>query len=185
MRTAHYSLLITGLAIGALSFGCNHTQDTPKKNTSPQTTAQQLPDNLFVDTPPASPRGVRQLKAADELEGEVVVFGRIGGRVNPYVHNNAVFLLADDAMKDCSELHGDSCPTPWDYCCEPKDSLNASLATIQIVGEDNRPLRIDLSEHDKLKPSTRLTIAGEVASHEPGSNLVINARKIHVQPAGS
>ena len=49
---------------------------------------------------------------------EVVVVGRIGGRVNPWIKGAAAFSIVDRSLKPCNEIEGDTCKTPWDYCCE-------------------------------------------------------------------
>jgi hypothetical protein len=146
--------------------------------------AASLPADLFLALAPDGARGVGELKADDSVTGAVVVRGRIGGRVEPFVKGSAVFLLADADMKDCSQLHGDTCPRPWDYCCEPKDSLLANTATVQVVGDDGQPLRIDLAGRQGLEPLREIVVTGDVASRAGGS-LVINARGIYVSPARS
>jgi hypothetical protein len=123
---------------------------------------------------------VAELKADNTETGEVILHGRIGGRAEPFVKGAAVFLLADTSMKACNELHGDACKTPWDYCCEPRESLASKILTIQIVGPDGRPLRLGLRGMHGLEPLTRLTIAGEIADRADGGVLIVNARKIHV-----
>ena len=176
------NLLVLGVVVtGLVVTGCDRTQSKsgPSGATSDQRAAITLPAGLFVEQAPPGGRGVAELKADATATGEVVVEGRIGGRVQPFVEGVAVFLLADTGMKTCTELHPDSCKTPWDYCCEPRPSLAAKTATIQIVDADGKPLRLDLSGSQGLSPLTRLTVAGEIASRA-GGTLVINARKIYV-----
>ena len=166
---------------GLIVTGCDRdeSKSVPSGTTSNQLAAATLPASLFVDDAPSGGRGVAEIKADATATGEVVVEGRIGGRVQPFVEGVAVFLLADTGMKTCSEIHGDSCKTPWDYCCEPRASLAAKTATIQIVDAAGKPLRLDLSGKQGLSPLARLTVAGEIASRD-GGTLVINARTIHV-----
>ena len=142
--------------------------------------AAALPSDIFVDEAPAEARSVADVKADTSATGDVVIHGRIGGRAKPFVDGAAVFLLADASMKTCTERHGDSCRTPWDYCCEPRESLAAKTATVQILGPDGKPLRVGLEGTHPLETLARLTIAGEIASRADGGTLVINARKIHV-----
>ena len=99
----------------------------------------------------------------------------------PFVNGAAVFLLADASMKSCDELHGDGCRTPWDYCCEPRESLAAKIATIQIIDADGRPLRMSLTGRHGLAPLAEITVLGEIAQRSDSGTLVINARKIHVK----
>lgn len=172
------------LTVGLLTAGCERGEQAGGSAEPVNTARATLPTDLFVDSPPADARSVGELKAMADLTGEVVVHGRIGGRVEPFVKGAAVFLLADMSMKACHELHEDECPTPWDYCCEPRESLRSKLATIQIVGEDGRPLPIDVRGQHDLTPLTEVTVAGEVAMQAEDGPLVINARRIYVKPMG-
>ena len=183
MKTRTYGLVLA-VAVGSLVImGCSGDSGESKADgaTSGQRQAATLPSDLFVDQAPPDARSVADLKADTSATGEVVVYGRVGGRVKPFVDHAAVFLLADTSMKSCDQLHGDACTTPWDYCCEPRDSLTAKTATIQILGDDGKPLRVDLNGQAGISPLAELTIAGEIAQRDGGS-LVINARKIHVTP---
>ncbi|MGB0716324.1 MAG: hypothetical protein ACPGXK_10625 [Phycisphaerae bacterium] len=156
----------------------NPVAGKPKMSES-GTAAAGLPAGLLVSQNLPNPKSVAEVKADATITGDVVIAGRIGGNKQPFVEGLAMFMLADNVMKTCDEKHGDACPTPWDYCCEPEESLKANLAMIQVVGDDGKPIRTGLES--KLKPSARVTIAGKVASREGGS-LLINAEKIYVQP---
>jgi hypothetical protein len=146
------------------------------------TATTSLPPNLFVNEAPPDARSVGDVMADAEAKGDVVIHGRLGGRVNPFVDGVAVFLLADLRLEPCNVKHGDGCPTPWDYCCEPKSELMANTATIQIVGPDARPLRTGLQGQSGLEPMAEVTIAGQVAQHDVSGVLVINAQRIYVKP---
>ncbi len=150
-------------------------------NAPSKTKTASLPADLFTEEAPEEARPVGEIKADADADGDVVIHGRIGGTRDPFVDGAAVFLLADTSMKPCNELHGDSCPTPWDYCCEPRESLAAKVATIQVVDEAGKPLRVDLDGKHGLLPLTEITVAGEIASRE-GGNLVVNAKRIYVNP---
>jgi hypothetical protein len=167
-------------------FGCEKKSD--KSGESPaavdgggDSSVVSIPDSVFVDESPGESRSLGEVKADLAATGEVVIEGRIGGRRSPFVEGMAVFVLADSSMKSCDELHGDSCKTPWDYCCEAPDSLASKIATIQVVGEDGKPLRTGLEDVRELTPGARLVIAGEVLPREDTESLVINARRIFVR----
>lgn len=150
--------------------------------TSPQTAA--LPSDLFVQAPPAGARSVSEVKGDLAAKGPVVIHGRIGGRTAPFADGAAVFLLADMSMKPCNELHGDSCPTPWDYCCEPANSLTARVATIQIVDDSGKPLRIGVKGRNGLSPLAEVTIAGEIVPRDSTDALLINAQGVYIHTPG-
>ncbi len=168
------ALLLSSAMIGG---GCERTAAPPGASAGGAAAGTTLPAELFVSQAPAGARSVAEVRADPSLTGEVVVQGRVGGRQEPFVDGAAVFLLADAGMKSCRELHGDSCKTPWDYCCEPPEALAARIATIQVVGSDGKPLRADLK--GKIQPLALLTLSGTVARRDAGT-LVINATRIHV-----
>jgi hypothetical protein len=184
MKTIRRTLVITGMLFVWGTQGCDRPEETtpsPAKST-PKAAAAVLPDTLWAKAAPSGARGVAEIKADATATGEVVVKGRLGGRVDPFVQGAAVFLLTDLKVKHCGELHGDACKTPWDYCCEPKESLAASRATIQIVDANGKPFLVNLKGQHGLDPLAILTIAGDVTSRDAGGTIVINARSIYVHP---
>jgi len=180
MNNRMNTLALATIAAVWVTAGCERSA-TSSDQAAPDSSsagAAALPAGLFVDQAPPDARGVGDLRADVEATGEVVIHGRIGGRAKPFVDGVAMFLLADVDMKSCDELGG-ACPVPWDFCCEPPESLAAKIATIQIADAEGKPLRISVEGQNGLLPLAVLTIAGEVAQRDGGS-LVINARKIHV-----
>src|SRR5688500_12195265 len=64
-----------------------------------------------LDAEPAGAEEVIKVRA-DAADGdEVVVVGRIGGDVNPWVEGRAAFTIVDNSVDACSDIPGDSCPT--------------------------------------------------------------------------
>ena len=118
---------------------------------------------------------------ADAQDGDkVVVVGRIGGDVNPWVKGRAAFSLVDNSIRACSDIPGDSCPTPWDYCCETdklktgKDSGEGSSMTGgQLIASDAREL-LGVGELDTL------VVEGTVQKGEDG-NAVLLATGVYVK----
>jgi hypothetical protein len=169
-------------AAGLLHLAACDQSPPPAQETAaaPSADAAALPADLFVAVEPAPARSVADVKADLDAGRDVVITGRIGGRKNPFVDGAAIFLLADTSMKACNELHGDTCPTPWDYCCEPRDSLAAKTATVQVVDDEGKPLRLNLAGEHGLDPLTVVTITGDVVPRDNTDTLLINARRIHV-----
>jgi len=176
----------TVLALGAL-LGCseNRGKETPATGRSggqpAAAGAAALPADLFASEAIEGAKPVGELKAANP-KGEVVLRGRIGGRADAFVNGAAVFLVVDPALKSCADLHEDpgACKTPWDYCCEPQDSLLANIATVQIVDQAGKPLRTAVDGQHGLKPLAEVIVAGEVVPQEDGGPLIVNARRIYV-----
>lgn len=174
----------TLLAFAAALPGCKRDAAPASGTDASKAPIAALPPDLFASTPPEGARPVAAVKAEPPAGGEVVVEGRIGGRAEPFVKSAAVFVLADSSMKACNELHGDSCTTPWDYCCEPRESLAAKTATIQVVDSAGKPLAVDLQGKNGLEPLARVVIAGRVQQGGDPGALVINAQRIYVEPRG-
>lgn len=179
--------MIVALLVPALLVGCD--KPTASNGGGESSAAQSadaggLPSDVFLSAAPAGARGVGEVKADPNVAGAVVVHGRIGGRPKPFVDNAAVFVIADAKLKDCIQRHGEGgCPMPWDYCCEPKDSLLANTATVRIVGDDGRPLRVGVQGRGGLEPLVDVTVVGEVQPRASADVLVIDARQVYVAPA--
>jgi hypothetical protein len=168
-----------GLVIGSgLLTGC----DRPTSNNPAAGHAAALPADLFVKSEPADAKSVVDAKR-DGKPGEIIAIrGRIGGSVEPFVADRAVFTIVDKSLPNCGEMSmEDSCKTPWDYCCEPKDKLIEQSATIQIAGADGRPLRLDLRNIAALKPTSEIVVKGKVSQKDGSKVLVIDAQSIYVK----
>jgi len=184
MSYAKRSVLIAVAALAAtfLLSGCDRTPAQSGGNTAKPkgTTVAPLPAGLLVNVEPANAKGVEAVKADAAVGREVVLRGRIGGRVEPFVAERAVFIVADPDMATCKDLHGDGCPTPWDYCCEPKDHLLAATATLRIVGPDGQPLKLNLRGQHGLDPLALVTVAGKVSQMDEGG-IVVDASALWVK----
>ena len=173
------SLMLLGLTACKQQSGANDKGEVA--GSAKPVASAGLPADLFVDTVPEGARSVAEVKADEGAAGEVVIVGRVGGRGEPFVPGAAMFLLVDSKLKSCDQMGDeDHCPEPWDYCCVPADSLLANTATVQIVGEDGKPLAVDLQENSPLAPLRTVTITGEIAKRDESGTLVINAKRIHV-----
>ncbi len=106
--------------------------------------------------------------------------GRIGGGVNPFVAERAVFTLADLSLPPCDANPDDKCPTPWDYCCEPQDKIVAASVSVQVADDAGKPLKLGLNGVNGLRPGGELIVKGRVASKD-GNSLVVSATTIFVK----
>lgn len=138
----------------------------------------QPPPQWLLTSEPSGAKSVADTKA-DASEGDtVVVRGRIGGRKQPMADDSPVFTIIDLSVPHCAEIPGDNCPTPWDYCCEPAESIRANAATVQLVDEQGEALTIGpksagLSELDEL------VIVGAVGPRPSEDVLTIVATGIY------
>jgi hypothetical protein len=182
MKRVRFTAAI-GLAAAACLVlnGCGESAPTDNGGDAPSTESARasIPAGLFLDAAPENAQSLGALKQSATIGEEVVFTARIGGRVEPFTEGAAVFLVADTDIPTCDELHGDGCPTPWDYCCEPKDNLLANLATVQILDADGRPLKTTAKGVNGLNPQATVTIIGTV-SQSDGAVFVVDASGIHV-----
>lgn len=139
-----------------------------------------IPASIFLKEQPAEAKPVRAAKESAKKGERIVLTGRIGGRVAPFVAQRSVFLISDPSLKACSERPGDNCPTPWDFCCESRESMAASLATIQILGPDGKPLKVSAENAGGMKPLTTITVVGTVREVGSGGAFVVDATGIFV-----
>lgn len=162
--------------------GCDRT---PSKSTADTTgggaSAEALPQSLFVADAPPEALEVAAAKQSRTVGDVVVVRGRIAGAREPFVDGRAIFTLADFSLPVCSDNPDDKCPTPWDYCCEPKDRVAAHTLTVQVVGPDSKPLKTGFRDAGGLRPMAEVVVKGAVAARQ-GASFVINASALHVKP---
>jgi hypothetical protein len=110
---------------------------------------------------------------------DVVLVGRIGGSANPWVEDRAAFSIVDPSLKACSDIPGDECKIPWDYCCETH-KLPTSTALIKFVDDDGRTLKSDSRELLSLKELQTVVVRGKAKRDEAG-NLTILANGLFVR----
>ncbi len=116
----------------------------------------------------------REHAADDE---EIVVVGRIGGTVKPWVDGMAAFTIVDESLRACSDIPGDTCPTPWDYCCEADIGQKQTL--VKFVDEQGKPLAIDARGLLGVTELDTVVIRGK-ARRDADGNLTLLASQMYV-----
>ncbi|MGI9430409.1 MAG: hypothetical protein ACR2NM_17235, partial [Bythopirellula sp.] len=133
---------------------------------------------FLLSTEPEGARDVIAVREAAADGDDVLVVGRIGGGENPWVEGRAAFSLVDNSLKACSDIPGDMCKKPWDYCCET-DKLPASTALIKVVGEDGDLVRTDARKLLNVKELSTVVVKGKAQRDDTG-NLVVLATGVYV-----
>jgi hypothetical protein len=169
-----------GLSAGGCRDGADQSETRGAGGSADAAVA--LAPGLFLEQAPANGQDLETVKRGAAVGDDVVIRGRIGGRVEPFVEGRAIFMLADMRMPTCTQRHGDGCPTPWDYCCEPKDTLLANTATIQVADASGRPLRRGLKGVEGLVPTAEIVVNGKVSQRDNGHVMVVDASGIYVVP---
>jgi hypothetical protein len=88
----------------------------------------------------------------------------------------AAFTIVDAKVPYCAA--DESCPTPWDYCCQT-DAVKDNIATVQIVDESGKPVLSDARKLLNVKELSTVTVQGTVKRDKQG-NLTVLATKLFV-----
>lgn len=159
------------LGVVAALARCSEAPPTPS-------TGATLPAG-FVSVGSADGLAVKAVKETARTGDRVTIVGRIGGSVQPFVADRAVFTIVDPALPSCADGGDpDHCATPYDYCCEDRSSLRSATATIEIVDVAGEPLPIGLRGVQGLDPLVTVAVTGLVADHNDQGLLVVRAERI-------
>lgn len=177
----NYVSLILVLMASVFLAGCSDSTGTAE---SPGVSiADQIADRYLLA---AEPEGVLDVIAARETvenDDEVVVVGRIGGGLKPFVDTMAAFQIVDNSIIACSDEKGEgeacSCPTPWDYCCHT-DKLPNAMAFIRFEDEQGQVHVVDAKTLFPVKELETVVVKG-VAKRDDAGNLTIVADGIYVR----
>lgn len=104
---------------------------------------------------------------------EVVVVGKIGGSLNPWIEGRSAFNIVDRKVKSCTDIPGDDCPTPWDYCCSQSDLVN-STALVKVVGADGELLAADARRLFGVKELQTVIVRGTATKDDKGNLVVVS-----------
>ena len=170
--------LIALCATGLLLFaGCGDTQ----KESAQVSPANYDASRFIVDTPPTGAADVIAAKKTAGDKKEIVVVGRIGGSLDPWVKDRAAFSIVDCSIKACSDDKPEggecSCKTPWDYCCET-DKLKDAMALVKFVEDNGKLVKHDARDIFGIKELQTVTVKGTAEKDSEG-NLTIVATQIH------
>ena len=184
--TAVSVVLLLAAAVSVVA-GCD---DSTAKNNQPTpapapgaaaASTESLPANLIVTQAPADAKGVTEIRTAAADGDDVVVRGRIAGSEDPFTSGRAQFQLVDLGIKSCAEMEGDTCPTPWDMCCEEPATVAQNSLTVQVVGADGRPLKSELKGAGGVKPLSVVEVKGKLHKSADGKVVTVDAKELYVK----
>ena len=133
---------------------------------------------------PAGAKPVKELRGDAKDGDEVVVVGRIGGTAKPWIDGRAGFTIVDLSFIPCNAKEGDTCSTPWDYCCDSKDELVKGMATVKVVDESGQSVPMDARQLLGVKELDTVVVRGRAKRDDQG-NLTVLAAGIHRRAAAS
>ncbi|MDI9402855.1 MAG: hypothetical protein QM516_03180 [Limnohabitans sp.] len=149
--------------------------------TVPPASSPKIPDNVFVDEAPANAKCVAEVKKSAKKGDTVVIQAKIGGRSEPFVKNRAVVVIADRCMKSCDQIPGDTCAKPWDYCCEPPESLKANTMTMQFVDDAGKVLKTGAQGVHDLEPLALIVVEGTIVEKDDKGTCVVRVKRVFVE----
>ena len=169
-------LTFAALVLGSLALGMGCT---PSSLTADSASPSAEVAKYFLDEEPAAAKSVVDAKKSAQDGEEVTLVGRIGGSESPFVSGRASFTVVDLSLVPCNERPGDSCKTPWDYCCDT-DILPASTAVVKIIDGEGKTVAKDAQKDLGMKELQTVTVKGKAKRDEAG-NLVVLASAVFVK----
>jgi hypothetical protein len=133
---------------------------------------------LLLEEEPKDAKEVQAVRKDAKNGEEVTVVGRIGGRKNPWVKGAAAFSIVDTSLKSCDQIEGDSCPTPWDYCCEA--DLPKSTLFVTFVDDAGKIVKKDARQLLKIKELQTVVVQGKV-KRDKSNNVTLVASKLYLR----
>lgn len=164
----------------ALQVAAGCSRPSPQGGAPAQGPAAPAPSEYLLSAEPPGARDVADVRKSARADEAVVVVGRVGGEVNPWVEGKAAFLIADTSLVPCNARAGDNCPTPWDYCCD-NDVLKDSRLMVKLVDRDGQSLPADARTLLGLKELQTVVVRGRAERDESG-NVTILASGLFVRP---
>ena len=167
--------LVTCLGL-FLAIGC--TQETSKTSSSSSSAASVDGSTYLLNKEPDGAEDVIKVREAAQDGDDVLIVGRIGGP-KPWTDGRAEFLIVDNSRKACSDIEGDNCKTPWDYCCD-SDNLTTAMALVKVVDENGDLVKADARQLLKVKELSTVIVKGK-AKRDDAGNLIVLATGVYVK----
>lgn len=142
-----------------------------------------MPDGFFLAAEPEGSKFVEEVKKGAKKGDTVVVRGRIGGSLEPFVGGRAVFTIVGPGIKSCADEPDDPCKTPWDYCCETKSDIVLHSASVQVMDKSNKLMKMGMKGRGGLEELTDVSVVGKVTFAD-GKAMVVQATGVYVHPVG-
>jgi hypothetical protein len=165
---------MVALASAVLVAGCAQTGDPASKKAPNPKASAEVKSKYLLANEPSDAKGVKDVKQSAKNGDEVVVVGRIGGSTAPFTGRGA-FTIVDLSIKPCSEIEGDNCPTPWDYCCEAPDSLAKGTVLVKLVDAAGKTLQDNAKELLDLRELQTVVVRGQTRRDDANSISVLAA----------
>ncbi len=176
----HWTLHCLMLTGALLVLGCGGEQASNEPAAAEGEAEAPSGAQYVLAAEPQDAKGVIEVRANARNDDNVVVVGRIGGRLNPWIADRAAFSIVDPSLVACNDNEGDNCAAPWDYCCET-DKLPDATVLVKVVDESGNLVAVDAKKLLGVKELQTVVVQGK-ASRDDAQNLTILASGIFVRP---
>jgi len=171
------ALLIPTLIAVLAACGGGDADPDHRENTGGVLVAASLPETFWSTGSGAGPDVLDVFALRDGVKtGDAVV---VKGTVQDFVKDVAAFRLVEDTLKSCDEIPGDSCKTPWDYCCADRDELVRGTALVEFQ-DGGAPGPWTIKGFHGLDHLSEVVVAGTVR-FDDADNMTIVADSIRKQ----
>jgi hypothetical protein len=161
--------------------GCVEQDKPVTSQTTPNTNEEtSTADAKYVMT--EEPEGAQDVIAIRESAkdgDEILITGRIGGDKKPFIDGLAAFTIVDHSLTACSDIEGDNCATPWDYCCQT-DKLPGATAVVELHDEDGKLVEGNAKQILKVQELSTVVVKGKALRDDAG-NLTVVAESVYVK----
>lgn len=167
------TFLIAPLLAASLTLGAAHITAAAALPAAPFHAAEdELPENLFLKTPPADALTIAAAREKARPGDTVTLRGRILTGKSAFTQGQAVFTIAAaEALTPKPNAAGLAPPKP------------ADTATVRILAGD-RPIAVDLKARTGLRPGSDVIVTGRLAAAADNQPLTIDAAGIYIVPTG-
>lgn len=169
-----------GLLLLYMAVGCNKSENASSSSTQ-GAAAISGQSNYLLPTEPDGAKGVIAVRKDSKDGDEITIVGRVGGSVKPVVEGRAAFTIVDLSLVPCNEMAGDTCPTPWDYCCAPKEELSRATIMVKFVDERGKTLQQEAKNLLGIEPQKTVFVRGHVKRDRNG-NLTVLGDALYLKP---
>ena len=137
------------------------------------TASASLPEHFYAVVPAEGAVEVSQLRSLEDgaqvtVRGDVQDFEVAG-----------TFTLFDHALESCDEKTGESCATPWDFCCMGDDEIALGSALVELH-EDGKLVAASVEGFHGIDHLTDVVVTGTLRLDDAGNARVL-ADTIHVE----
>lgn len=143
---------------------------------SPTTAFDHSSSPYHLKTEPTGAVEILDLKDQAQDGAPVVVVGRLGGGITPWVDGRAAFLLVDTRISPSCE-EGGVCKADCPDCAK---ELASASAMVKFLGEDGKVISVDARKLLGVNELETIVVQG-VTNRDKEGNVTVSAKGIFVR----